>query len=578
MTTSLTTNIGDFDQTRTALATWLSQQPQFATYDFSADNGSNINVLLGLLSYNTYLNLFYHNMSVNETFIDTAVLRDSVVSRAKELNYTPRSFKSAEATVNITVSSTNLSRSSVVLPKGTIFTARIGDRSYTFSTDRTYVSTASTVSGAIINFIFTDVVLFEGYYLTETVSYVDGQYITIPNEQVDTSSISVVGVEDNGATAVPYNRAVNLYDVNPDSTVFFLQGAAGSKYQIGFGDNLFGRKPKLNSIVSIDYRISSGELPNGAQVFKAGQPIDGEAVISIETTVAAHAGAVFETIEEIRTNAPRHFSSQGNAVSGPDYRSLLKETFPEIIDVASYGGEDANPPQFGNVLLSVVVNGANFVPKSKIDQYTSFLRARSLMKPVFIEPEFVFVNVDTTVHYDITKTSINTDDIKTIVLDAILNYSNTNLNSFGKTLRYSRLSTAIDASHPAIVSNTTTIKLVRELGFADWQSASISKSFHTPVASVSSTRFYYQTNPCTIESSTDTSELFLVNSDTNAVIKTIGSLDRATGLVSISNIVPDDQTKPIGLYTNVNDTDIISAQNMILKIRDGDVTIRVERI
>jgi hypothetical protein len=206
------------------------------------------------------------------------------------------------------------------------------------------------------------------------------------------------------------------------------------------------------------------------------------------------------------------------------------------------------------------------------------LRARSLMKPVFIEPEFVFVNVDTTVHYDITKTSINTDDIKTIVLDAILNYSNTNLNSFGKTLRYSRLSTAIDASHPAIVSNTTTIKLVRELGFADWQSASISKSFHTPVASVSSTRFYYQTNPCTIESSTDTSELFLVNSDTNAVIKTIGSLDRATGLVSISNIVPDDQTKPIGLYTNVNDTDIISAQNMILKIRDGDVTIRVERI
>jgi hypothetical protein len=576
MVASLTTNIGDFDQTRAALASWLSKQPQFSTYDFSADNGSNINVLLGLLAYNTYLNLFYHNMSVNETFIDTAVLRDSVVSRAKELNYVPRSFNSATANISIAVSSLNLTRSSVVLPKGTLFTSRIGDRSYTFSTNRTYVSTTSTVNGNKISFTFPSVDLFEGYYVTETVPYIDGKYAVIPNEQVDTSSITVTGFEDNGASVVSYVRATSLFDLTAASQVFFLQGSSGAKYEVGFGNDLFGRKPKLDSIISIDYRISSGELPNGAQIFKAGETIDGETDITITTTTSAHAGAVFESIDEIRANAPRHYTSQGNAVSARDYRSLLKETFPEIIDVASYGGERATPPQFGNVILSVVVNGTDFVPDSKKQQFAAFLQARSLMKPVFIEPEYTFVEVSTAIHYDITKTTTNADDIRTIVLDAIINYSNTNLNSFGKTLRYSRLTSAIDASHPSIVSNTTTIRLIKDLVFATQQSSGLTVSFHTVVDNISSSPFYYNGDLCTIKS--NGTGVALINSNTNIIIKNVGSLDAATGIVNISGFAPDDINTPIRLYTNVNDSDAYSSQNMILKIRESNVKIQVQQI
>jgi hypothetical protein len=576
MASSLTTNIGDFDQTRAALASWLSNQPQFKAYDFSADNGSNINVLLGLLAYNTYLNLFYHNMSVNETFIDTAVLRDSVVSRAKELNYVPRSFNSATANISIVVTSLNLSRSSVVLPKGTLFTTRIADRSYTFSTDRTYVSTTSTISGTTISFMFPSVDIFEGYYVTDTTTYVDNKYIIIPNEQVDTSSIVVTGYEDNGATLIPYSRATSLFDINSASQVFFLQGSSGAKYEVGFGNDLFGRKPKLDSLINIDYRISSGELPNGAQVFKAGEAIDGETDIAISTTTNAHAGAVFESIDEIRANAPRHYTSQGNAVSARDYRSLLRETYPEIIDVASYGGELTNPPQFGNIILSAVVNGTDFVPLSKKQDYIAFLKARSFMKPVFVDPDFVFVEVTTTIHYDVTKTSINTDDIRTIALGAILGYSASNLNGFGKTLRYSRLVATIDASHPAIVSNTTTVRLIKDLGFLTWQTPGVAISYHTSVGSVTSSPFNYRSNMCILQ--TAGTVINVVGTLTGTVVIQAGMFDPIKGDVTLVGFTPDDQVTPIRLYSDINDNDIYSTQNMIIKIRDGDVKMKVVSI
>lgn len=570
MTTSLTVNAGDFDEIKGAFKDWLITQPQFADYDF---NGSNMSVLLGLLAYNTYLNMFYHNMVSNETFIDTAVRRDSVVSRAKELNYVPRSFKSASATVDVEITSPDITRASVIIPKGTLFTARIADRSYSFTTDRAYVTTESVIIGSTIKFTARNVELLEGFYLTETVPYESGKFIVIPNEQVDTSSISVASIEDNGGAVIPYKRAYSLFDLNSTSQVFFLQGSTGSKYEVGFGDAVFGRKPKNNSLVTIDYRVSNGELPNGVQLFQAGQGIDGETAINVVTITPAHSGSVFESADSIRLNAPRHFVSQGNAVTADDYVSLLQETFPEIISMIAYGGEEATPPLFGRVIISIVLNGIDYLPISKERQFYDFLRKRSLMKPVFVEPQFIYAQITSSIHYDLRKTTINPDDIKTLVLNAIMSYSTTSLNAFGGSLRYSRLGTEIDNAHSSIRSNETTVKLIRELTDKDWNQGSFSIDFGTPLVSLTSQSFYFDGNLVVLKSSG--SDILLVNVLNGLTVRPVGVINYSTGVISLSTFVPDNTALPLKVYVVPDAKNISASLNTIIKIRESDVSLTV---
>lgn len=573
MTTSLSVNAADYDELKQSFVTWLKTQPQFADYQLDRP-GDNMNALLGVLAYNTYLNLFYHNMAVNETFIDTAQQRDSTVSRAKELNYTPRSFTSASASVNIAVTSNNLTRSSVILGKGTLFTSRIGDRSYSFTTDRSYVSTTSTISGSTIIFTFSNILLFEGFYLTETIPYdpTVASYI-IPNEQVDTSSINVTSIEDNGGNIIPYIRAVNLFNINSSSPAYFIQGSPGSKYEIIFGDGTFGRVPKANSLVAIDYRISNGELPNGATVFAAGQPIDSETNIVVTTIVPANGGSVFESIDSIRLNAPKHFASQGNAVAASDYKSLLIQSFPEIVDLIAYGGEDAIPPQFGRVFVSVVLNGIDFLPQVKQDQYYAFLRTRSLMKPVFINPEFIYIQLTTNVHYDLTKTTINPDDIRILVLAAILGYNSTSLNKFQSVLRFSRLGAAIDAAHPSITSNESSVILIRELTSRDFNQGSFNFNYGAGLISILSEPFLIGGVLATISNSG--SDLVLNNTTTGQLIRNVGTVNMSSGKGTITFVSPDSALGVIKMRGVPAGKDVSAGLNSILKIRDYDTLITV---
>ncbi len=571
-TPSLSVNAADYGEHKQGFLTWLKTQPLFADYELDRP-GDNMNVLMGLLAYNTYLNTFYHNMAVNETFLDTAQYRDSIVSRAKELNYTPRSFSSASALVDIAVSSQNLSRASIILGKGTLFTARIADRSYSFTTDRAYVSTESSVANNVITFIFRDVELYEGHYLSETIPYENGKNVIIPNETVDISSVNVVVVEDNGGRILPYTRATTLFDLNEESAVYFIQGAPQSKYEVVFGDDNFGRKPKANSLIVLDYRLSNGELPNGARDFKAGQSIDGENNIEVTTKTPANAGSVFESIESIRLNAPRHFETQGNAVTAADYKSLLLTHFPEIIDAIAYGGEDANPPQYGRVILSVILNGIDYLPESKRKVFYDFLRARSMMKPVFIEPVLIYAEVESRVHYDLTKTSINPDDIRTLVLASVTNFNASQLNTFASKLRGSRLGTIIDNAHPSIMSNETDISLVRELKQRDWAQGSFLVEYGASVSKVASSQFFINETPVHLE--TIGESLVLVNDSTGLSLRNVGAIDYTNGEVSLSNVVPDDVNGIVKLRATPSSKDVSSTQNTILKIRESDVKITV---
>ena len=261
--TSIVLNSVDFDTLKNTLKSYLRSQDRFQDYDF---DGSNLNVLLDILSINTFHNAFYLNMVGNEMFMDTAQLRDSVVSHAKDLNYTPRSFRSSQANVNIEVTSNNLNKRSLLIPKGTSFTSNFGSKNYTFTVGENILITDYTINeNTSVTFYGNNIALYEGYYISDTFvySYSNPTRLILSNKNVDISSLSVTVIEDGGSSVKTYNRALSLFDLTTTSRVFFIQGAENDNYEVIFGDGVSGRRPKDNSTILIEYRICNGELPNG---------------------------------------------------------------------------------------------------------------------------------------------------------------------------------------------------------------------------------------------------------------------------------------------------------------------------
>jgi hypothetical protein len=565
----------------------MKSQDRFNDYDF---DGANMSVLLDLLAYNTFHNSFYLNMVGNEMFLDSAQLRDSVVSHAKELNYVPRSFKSAEATINLTIRApANTNKRSLIVPKGYSFTSRLLNKAFTFTTAETIVIDNYDASSSAVTFTANDIKLFEGYYVSDsyTYAYDSQQRLVISNKNVDVSSISVTVIEDAGATVLNYTRAASLFDLTKDSLVFFVQGAENESYEIVFGDNATGRRPKNNSIVQVEYRLSNGELPNGCNAFIPDAAIQGEAAITVTTTSVAAGGSISESIESIKFNAPRHFSTQERAVSTDDYESLLKLNFPEINTVTAYGGENLNPPQFGRVFISVDLKEVDALPDIKRQEYYRFLKPRSPVSidPVFVDPQYTYLGVATRVNYNVNVTALTIDDVKTIVGTTILQYAQNNLNNFNKTFRYSKLIQAIDNSQQSIISNETDITVIKvyvpELG----KFLTFDVAYDLPLRvvqdnteiqsqyAVRSTEFVYKGVRAFIRDNAD-GQLQVLSATSEALIDTVGTINYDTGLLQFANLKLDAfNGAGIKFIATPRDKDVSTINNVILNIIEDDLNI-----
>lgn len=584
--TSIVLSNIDFDTHKNTLKAYLKSQDRFKDYDFE---GSNISVLLDILSYNTFHNAFYLNMVGSESFLDSAILRDSVVSHAKTLNYTPRSFKSAEATITLQVTSDQLNKGSVLVPKGTTFTAPFFNRSYTFSTAENIVLKNFIVSQGRAIFTGENIKLYEGIYVTDTFVYSEGstQQFAISNKNVDISSISVTVLEDAGANPFTYNRAFSLFDLDNRSQVYFVQAGLNDSYEVVFGDGVSGRKPKNNSVILIEYRISNGELPNGANQFNPDVSIDGESNIVVSVIEKASGGSVSESIESIRYNAPRHFASQERAITTEDYESLLRIQFPEINAVSAFGGEDLSPPQFGKVFIAVDLNEVDGVPDTKKQEYIRYLKPRTpiSIQPVFINPEFTYLEINADVDYSVNSTRLSPEDIKTIVSSSILDYARTNLNNFNRVFRYSQLVRIIDAAQSSIVSNETSIRAVKLIDNPTLgEFLTFDVAFNVPLKiiydqqralfSVESSEFIFNDIRATIKDGGD-GILYAVSSSTNSLIEQIGLVDYEAGLLQFSNFKIDSITgTAIKIFVYPKENDISTFNNVILSIRDEDLKIR----
>jgi hypothetical protein len=560
----------DFDALKNSFRNYLKSQDRFRDYDF---DGSNMSVLLDILAYNTYHNAFYLNMVASEMFIDTAQLRDSVVSHAKELNYTPRSFTSATAEVDILITSDDPDRTALAIPRGTAFTTRVGESTFTFTTDENI----SLVGAG--SFTANSVVIYEGDILTETfgVNHATTQNFILNNLNIDTSSIKVTVMEDGGATIYEYLRASSLFGNDEDSKIFFLQGASNDRFEIVFGDDVIGRKPKDNSTLLVEYRVTNGELPNGATTFRPISTIDSESDIVVTTVTAAHSGTVSEDIESIRFNAPRHFTTQERAVTTEDYENLLRINFPEVNSVTAFGGDEATPPQYGRVFVSVDLEDIDGIPDVKKKQYYDFLKPRSPVatEPVIVDPEYMYISVDTKVKYNINRTALNVEDMRSLVVSALLEFAEANLNDFAKTLRYSRLTRAIDEADDSVISNETEVKAVKVITTT---AGLKTLSFGIAIESLRSNEILFDNKRGRLLDD-GAGTLVVVAAGTNQKITEVGFVDYTTGLLNFSSFDAIPYLDPsIKLYAVPVSNDISTTKNVVLNIVAEDITVTIERI
>lgn len=580
----------DFDSLKQNLITYLKNNTQFKDLDYE---GSNMRVLIDVLAYNTYLNAFYTNMVASEMFLDTAQLRDSIVSHAKELNYTPRSFTSAKATITVNITpSSNVS--SVLIPKYTSFTSRVGSNTYTFTTPE------STVTTNFVNGAFTvDLEVYEGNIITETFivnSANANQRFVLSNQTVDTKSLDVTVYENNGQTVLPYTEVSQLYDVSDTSQIFFIQSAENQQYEIVFGDNVFGRRPKDGAYVLIKYRACSGELANGAVKFASDGPIDGHTSISISTINNASGGSLSESVESIKYNAPKSFQAQNRAVTSSDYEILLKNQFSDIRGVSVFGGEDADPPQYGKVFISADANNADGISEARKAVFLDFLKDKTplTVDAEFINPSFMYVKIDTNVYYNINITRKQTADLLTQIQAAISTYNTTNLEDFNVTLFYSDLTQAIDAADDSIVGNETEISIVKRIyptlndndyGFtidtynelATETGVKLSVDEPHYGHTLRSTPFVYENTTCLLLD--DTLGNVYVASQRAGVVEVItkvGTINYTTGKIIVGNLnITSYQGDFIELFIRPAGQNITCKKNTILQIDIFDVSINV---
>ena len=406
----------DFDAIKQNLKNFLKQQSEFTDYDF---DGAGLSILLDILAYNTHYNAYYLNMVANESFLDTALLRDSVVSHAKTLGYTPYSTRAPVAIVNFTIDSTTTTPATATLPEGYAFLSnQIDSKAYNF-----VVLNDTTVTKSNTQFFFENLQIFEGQLITYSFIYDQGsnpkQVFTLPDTNIDTTTIKVVvnPSSSNTATAT-YTKVTDVLDISSTSEVFFLQEERGGNFQIYFGNDVVGKALPDGAIVSVTYLVTAGTEANKANNFVATATVvdslnNGLSDFTITPVSAASGGADRESVDNIKFSAAARFSTQNRLVTFKDYETYILNNYPNIDSISVWGGEENEPPIYGKVLISMKPKENYYISEAEkrriIDEIIK-PKAIIAVQAEILDPEFLFILVDVEAQYDARKTT-NTEAI-----------------------------------------------------------------------------------------------------------------------------------------------------------------------
>jgi hypothetical protein len=569
----------DFDQIKTSIKDYLRANSNFTDFDFE---GSNFSVLIDTLAYNTYITAFNSNMIVNESFLDSATLRENVVSLARNIGYVPRSRTAARASISFQVPTTTNSQT-LTLQAGLVCVGASDNTSYTFSIPE---NVTTTVSGGFATFGSTEfpIEVYQGTFLTKQF-VVDGsldQRFILENSFIDSSTIVsyVKGINDSGLGR-QYEQIDNILNVNSTSETYLIQEVQDEKYELLFGDGIFGRKLENGTIITVTYIITDGKEGNGASRFSfQGTFKDSNNNISIpsgsitvNTISSANNGGEIESISSVKYFAPRLYSAQYRAVTSRDYEAIIQQIYPNTESVSVVGGEELDPPQFGKVLVSIKPKNGDFV--SDFDKQNILLKLKNYslsgIKQEIIDLKVLYVEIDSSIYYNSAQIT-NVDNLKTTITTSLSDYaSSVDLNKFGGRFKYSKILQVIDKVDTAITSNITKIKIRRNLKallnqFAQYELC-FGNKFH-----INSNGYNIKSSGFFLSSTTDPVYLTDVpNKDLN------GNLDGSgKGVVSIVKKQADgsyrvivksagtvDYTKGEIILTTINITSTIKSDNII---------------
>ncbi len=603
----------DFNQIKDSLRDYLRANSNFTDYDYE---GSNLSTIIDILAYNTYLNSYNANMVSNEVFIDSATLRENVVSLARNIGYVPRPRGAAKANVSFAVDMTGTTTVSVTLKAGIVAVTSnsFSGQGFTFSIPKD-ITVAVNSDGLAI---FDSIIVYEGTYITQSFnvsSRVPNQKYILTNAGIDSNLIEV-NVRDSSQSNISRNftQADSLFDLDGTSPVYFIQEVNNERYELLFGDGIFGLPVSEPNVIEASYIVSNGsEANNISQMNFAGQlvsnnnaPITSN-ITSLTVDQSSYGGSEIESVESIKKYGPQIYASQNRAVTAVDYEAMIPKIYHETESVSAFGGEDLTPPQFGKVFISVKpINGVFLSTAIKTDI------ARELKKysvagiiPEIVDLKYLFVETNSYVYYNENKAP-NAEVVLGLTRNNVIRYSDsTELNKFGARFKYSQYQKIIDNTHIAITSNITTVQMRRDLEpllntFAEYEICfgnrfHVKNHGHSPVSNGTVIGYNIKSSGFKVSGITDTLYLgdkpntglktgtifmFKLNSPTNPVIvkQNIGTIDYIKGEIMLApiKIISTEVNRGeslIEISANPYSNDVIGKQDLYLQLDTNNVTI-----
>jgi len=594
----------DFDQVKTTLTNYIQSNSNFTDYDFQ---GSNLSTIIDLLAYNTYITSYNANMVTNEVFIDSATLRENIISLARNIGYVPRSKKAARAVISFTVNTTNIIPTPATL---TLKAGPVAGTSGSFGNSSYIFSILEDISVPVRDGVaeFNNITIYEGTLLTSNFTFNSrdvNQKFILPNAGIDTDLISVkVKTNESSTAAASYKLQDSLFDINSSSNVYYIQEVEDERYQIFFGDGIFGKSLKDGNFIPINYIITNGDSANGVNSFtfsgrltyiRNAETYTVTSGISLITTeLSSSGGEVIESTDSIKKFAPRIYASQNRCLTANDYETLIpSRIYPETESISVFGGEEVIPPQYGKVFISIKPKSGDFIPnlikeniKLKLKKY-----AVAGIVPEILDLKYLFLEIDSKVYYN-SNLAPSAEYISSIIQNNANKYAESSeMNKYGARFKYSKFLKIIDDSQDAVTSNITTVNMRRDLRVQinTWAEYTIGfgNAFHIRsmngynikssafrVNGIANADVYISDIP---NVNRITGSLFLftvpaINSATPTIVKrNIGNINYVSGVITLnpiniqSGMMKDGQTTiEIGVIPSSND--VIGLQDLYLQL------------
>ena len=589
----------DFDQIRASIKSYLRADSKFSDFDF---DGSNFSVLIDTLAYNTYITAFNSNMIVNESFLDSATLRENVVSLARNIGYVPRSRSAAKAEISFSVQ-TNSSSTTMTLDAGLECVGQAEDTNYVFSIPE---DVTTTINSGVAT--FNNVDILQGTYLSKQF-IVDGsldQRFILDNSFIDTSTIRVnVKTANDTGLGRPFTPSDNILNIDKNSEIYLLQEVQDEKYEILFGNGNFGKKLYNGDVITVSYIITDGRDGNGATSFafsgrvsdNLGNPIVPSAAITVTTDRKSQNGGDIEPIDSIKYFAPRIYSSQYRAVTARDYEAIIQSIYPNTESVSVVGGEELDPPQFGQVVISIKPKNGDFISDFDKEQIAIKLKnyAISGVNQQIVDLKVLFVEIDSAVYYNSSQV-VDVAGLQTKVSNTLNTFATANVSKFGGRFKYSKLVQVIDNTDNAITSNITRVRIRRNLKVLVNQSAQYElcygnkfhknpEGFNIKSTGFSLTgktgKFFFTDTP----GEGDIGVLSVVkeiNDDGQyeVAVKSAGTVDYAKGEILINTIdisATDKENDIVEIQAFPDSNDIIGLKDLYLSFSVADSKINMVR-